>query len=85
MADTQARLAARFEAARDFGLDFASACAVRRRALSRHETRARQLGAYFDLLLRLCEKAPRPDLLDRMERTLAEIRRREPREVPHGR
>jgi hypothetical protein len=71
-------LIAAHEAAAAFCLDFAAASRVRRNALSRHAVRARQLQTYFDLLLRLARKTSsgeRPDLLDRIERTIGEMER----------
>jgi 5-carboxymethyl-2-hydroxymuconate isomerase len=62
-----------------FYLNQVTARAVRNSALRRHDTGLRELGAYFDLLLRLADGAEaerRGDLFDRIERVIAETHRR---------
>ena len=67
------------EPAQPFGLDPARTMAVQMRIARRYYAMRAQLGTYFDLLIRLADKADhqsRPDLFDRIERTLAEMARR---------
>jgi hypothetical protein len=52
---------------------------VRRRAEDRYRVAMGQLSEYFDLLIRLAERASREQLsglFDRIERTMAEMERR---------
>jgi hypothetical protein len=73
-------IAGALTAAERFGLDYGTVSKVRRAAAARHRTWARQADAYFSLLARLALKADGDRLagiLDRAERTLAEMSRRE--------